>query len=268
MNFIDFTKNGGYRLKQFTLRKMQESWFEILKAFVAFCNVPETGNYIIAGMKVVGANITAGYAYIDGELCRFEQTPGTASNKIKKNVVLQTLGFKNGNNEEVFRYVTAVVHATEGTALSSFVRVSPVFDANYVHTDTNFTQAEKDKLLGIEEGAEVNVQADWNETSETSDAFIKNKPIIQNILKSGTVLIGDISDNVDYPISFPDVGTTNYYVEVFHECTVNSGNTVTNTSVVNAPLVHSKTSNSFKIRYRDPIMSVQGLRIYYNIVAL
>lgn len=53
-----------------------------------------------------------------------------------------------------------------------------VSDANYVHTDNNFTTALKDKLNGIATGAEVNVQSDWNVTDTTSDAFIKNKPSI------------------------------------------------------------------------------------------
>ena len=52
-----------------------------------------------------------------------------------------------------------------------------VQDADYVHTDSNYTTAEKTKLAGVEAGAEVNVQADWAETDSTSDAFIKNKPL-------------------------------------------------------------------------------------------
>ena len=51
-------------------------------------------------------------------------------------------------------------------------------DANYVHTDNNFTTALKDKLNGIAAGAEVNVQSDWDVTDTSSDAFIKNKPAI------------------------------------------------------------------------------------------
>lgn len=51
-----------------------------------------------------------------------------------------------------------------------------VTDANYVHTDNNFTTALKNKLNGIASGAEVNVQSDWSVTSTSSDAFIKNKP--------------------------------------------------------------------------------------------
>lgn len=42
----------------------------------------------------------------------------------------------------------------------------------------DFTTAEKNKLSGIEAGAEANVQADWNETDTTSDSYIQNKPTI------------------------------------------------------------------------------------------
>lgn len=37
---------------------------------------------------------------------------------------------------------------------------------------------DKQKLDGIESGAEVNVQSDWNVTDNTSDAYIRNKPTI------------------------------------------------------------------------------------------
>ncbi len=53
-----------------------------------------------------------------------------------------------------------------------------VSDANYVHTDNNFTTALNNKLNGIATGAEANVQSDWNITDISSDAFIKNKPAI------------------------------------------------------------------------------------------
>ena len=53
-----------------------------------------------------------------------------------------------------------------------------VQDASYVHTDNNFSNADKSKLDGIAAGAEVNVQPDWDEADSSSDAFIKNKPTI------------------------------------------------------------------------------------------
>lgn len=51
-----------------------------------------------------------------------------------------------------------------------------VQDANYVHTDNNYTTADKNKLAGIEAGAEANVQADWNTVDNSLDSFIRNKP--------------------------------------------------------------------------------------------
>ena len=45
-------------------------------------------------------------------------------------------------------------------------------------SSNDFTTEEKNKLAGIEAGAEVNVQANWNESDQTSDAFIQNKPSI------------------------------------------------------------------------------------------
>jgi hypothetical protein len=60
-----------------------------------------------------------------------------------------------------------------------------VQDANYVHTDNNFTTTLKDKLDGIASGAEVNVQADWNETNTSSDAYIQNKPNLATVATTG-----------------------------------------------------------------------------------
>lgn len=43
------------------------------------------------------------------------------------------------------------------------------------------TDDEKIKLAGIATGAEVNVQADWEEADENADGFIKNKPNIPSV---------------------------------------------------------------------------------------
>ena len=39
-----------------------------------------------------------------------------------------------------------------------------------------FSEGDRTKLDGIETGAEVNIQSNWNETNPLSDAFIQNKP--------------------------------------------------------------------------------------------
>lgn len=74
----------------------------------------------------------------------------------------------------------------------SFIQNKPanlVQDASYVHTDENFTSAEKSKLAGIEAGAEVNVQADWTEADSSSDAYIANKP--QNLVQDASYVHTD-----------------------------------------------------------------------------
>lgn len=68
-------------------------------------------------------------------------------------------------------------------------------DANYVHTDNNYTTTEKNKLSGIASGAEVNVQSDWSVTDTSSDAFIKNKPTIPTV-NNATLTIQKNGTNV------------------------------------------------------------------------
>lgn len=50
----------------------------------------------------------------------------------------------------------------------------------------DFTTAEKTKLGGIEAGAEVNVQSDWNQGDSTKDDYIKNKPTLHQPSSDGT----------------------------------------------------------------------------------
>lgn len=50
----------------------------------------------------------------------------------------------------------------------------------------DYTTAEKNKLGGIEAGAEVNVQSDWNQSDSTKDDYIKNKPTLRQPSADGT----------------------------------------------------------------------------------
>ena len=45
----------------------------------------------------------------------------------------------------------------------------------------DYTTTEKNKLAGIAPGAEVNVQSDWNQTNDTEDNYIQNKPTIPTV---------------------------------------------------------------------------------------
>jgi len=66
------------------------------------------------------------------------------------------------------------------------------------------SSADKTKLDGIANGAEVNVQADWNQTTTTADDYIKNKPTLGTaaaaastdfVAASGDTMSGDLNMN-------------------------------------------------------------------------
>lgn len=68
------------------------------------------------------------------------------------------------------------VNSTSSITIGNTTLTPVLKDGDKVLSDNNFTDALKDKLDGIETGAEVNVNADWDAVS--GDAEILNKPNI------------------------------------------------------------------------------------------
>lgn len=72
-------------------------------------------------------------------------------------------------------------------AIKSWANGKFVEKVNGKGLSTNdYTTAEKNKLSGIATGAEVNVQADWNQTNTSADDYIKNKPEIPEGVEPAT----------------------------------------------------------------------------------
>ena len=71
-----------------------------------------------------------------------------------------------------------------------------VQDANYVHTDNNFTNADKTKLAGVEAGAEANVQSDWTENDSSKDSYIKNRPTSKPLVAGANISITESASQV------------------------------------------------------------------------
>lgn len=74
--------------------------------------------------------------------------------------------------------VNADWNATEGVSAIINKPANLVQDADYHHTDNNFTTSEKQKLAGIQAGAEQNVQVDWLCEDTASDQYILHRPTI------------------------------------------------------------------------------------------
>lgn len=104
--------------------------------------------------------------------------------------ICSSAGTQNlGSGEITFSENDTVIH--DGTiwhrVASSSTRTELLnIIGNSSETDTGLMTPESfNKLKGIEEGAEVNVQADWAQTDTTKDDFIKNKPDLTESALSG-----------------------------------------------------------------------------------
>ena len=115
-------------------------------------------------------------------------TVGNATLTIQKNGVNVQTFTANATSDKIAN-ITVPTNTSDLTNDSDFVE-----DASYVHTDNNYTTAEKNKLAGIAAGAEANVQSDWNVADASSDAFIKNKPTIPDPITVDSAL-SDSSTN-------------------------------------------------------------------------
>lgn len=125
--------------------------------------------------------------YTDNTTSTFTVTNGQNGTGSVSDVLQNGVSVLDGNVAKV----TVPTKTSDLTNDSGFVTSVPtktsdltndsnfVVDANYVHTDNNFTTTLKNKLNGIASGAEVNVQSDWNATS--GDALILNKPTIPTV---------------------------------------------------------------------------------------
>lgn len=95
------------------------------------------------------------------------------------------------------RFTVNLMNLSTGTVQTSVLDL-PIASEQYpgLITAEGFT-----KLEGIEEGAQVNVQSDWNESAADSDAFIKNKPNLAPVATSGSY--NDLTDKPSAP-EIPD----------------------------------------------------------------
>lgn len=85
----------------------------------------------------------------------------------------------NTTTQDLSRIAPINLVFPEGSNVQSDWNETNTNSVTYIlNKPTTITQAQTDKLNGIQVGAEVNVQADWNETDITSDSYIAHKPII------------------------------------------------------------------------------------------
>lgn len=213
-----------------TWRFVQDAFREPLGALAKLAG----DKTILTGVVNTAGVVSDGFIVYDGEIIPFQG--GNIATEVTIIEAFENVNYNtDANDDTVLDSLPAyrTIYARCGTGgsvifpfsdltrlktvqeLSNFsLPANIVIDANYVHTDANFTLTLLNKLNGIEADAEVNVQADWNVVNTTSDAFIKNKPNVPVVLYKGMSYLGDFpnAQTQTVYINFPSVGTSNYMV--------------------------------------------------------
>ncbi|WP_300978089.1 hypothetical protein [Flavobacterium sp.] len=273
MNKTNFVQTGGFPLNAERLEELEKA-YSIFNAYGALAG----DLTIISGCVTTGSNVSDGYVYISGELLPFKGAAATTTSNV---IIVEQKINRPFENTEI-KTVHTLRYATFGTAETSwpwsdFVRpmeTKAMFSAlqlkankSIVDNILNRLQIAEDKLATIATGAEVNVQADMNETDVNSDAYVRNQPkVSQPFLHKGTHWVGDVGahgPDTTFTIPIPDIGTSNYVVV---GSLVSEGNVLTDNDVT--WITKNTSSTSFQLSLREGAPGAQALEFRYVLIAL
>jgi hypothetical protein len=270
MDKINFDQPGGFPIETETLDFMQQSYSLLLNKLGQLAGDLS----IIDGCVTTGSTVSDGMVFVNGELLPF--VGGFEQPNV---IIVEDTELREFEDTEL-RTVFYKRYATFGTATTSYPwadfaefiplkMVGPALDFKVDLFDftplQTLVNAMKFKLDTIAYSAQENVQPYWNETDNTKDAYIKNKPSFVTILYKGTFNIGDnpTTDSLK-TVTFPDVGTNNYMVV---GCMVSvSSNYDADNDVI--WMVREKMNSSFKLTLRELGGVLQNLSFDYMLIPL
>lgn len=160
-----------------------------------------TGTLPVGNGGTGKSSVTSGnYLVGNGTSALAEKTPNDAANDLI-NALSTGESTPTGDDYYVAQYAgggttTKTYHRRPVKALWEYIKsqISSVlgltatsYGGNAATATALSAGADRTKLDGIADGAEVNVQSDWNQATTTADDYIKNKPTIP----SGTQLVYD-----------------------------------------------------------------------------
>lgn len=136
-------------------------------------------------------------------------------------------------NQATTKKVT-VAKLIDGLATTTYVDTKDALKVDKVTgkglSTEDYTTTEKSKLAGIEAGAEVNVNADWNAVS--GDAQILNKPTIPSAVTQTSQLTNNGADGVNPFITALDIPVAGQASTLVREVKNMTGATLTKGTVV------------------------------------
>ena len=172
--------SGSGNIATVAYQTFNEDW-DTTHTTEAFCNSLVNDSSVVAGMAYLG---TLQCTDLPGGLIQGEATVeiiSEGSNGKCINIELTSLD----TSPYRWSYSRGKINGSYTTqgwlGYQKSIDSSHKLSADLIQDGSNnkvFTASEQSKLAGIESGAEVNVQANWNESDSSSDSFIQNKPTI------------------------------------------------------------------------------------------
>ena len=153
----------------------------------------ETTSYVGSASKIVSSE----YLYntienlkenlIDAKADSADLSVHTSNTSNPHNVTKTQIGLSNvDNTADANKNVASAVKATQDASGNTITTQDTTYSDATSSASGLMTADMVKKLSGIADGAEVNVNADWNAT--TGDAMILNKPTIPSVVFESTAL--------------------------------------------------------------------------------
>ena len=193
---------------------------------------------------------TAGTSYIASE--RY------ASSLAGRTIIVSTLGndgllAKHDIENFAFKDLSNRVSTAKlgsGTASGTTILYG---DGAWKDSPTPITPAQTTKLAGIPAGAEVNVQADWDETNTSSDAYIQNKPASTGGGSSTFVALTDTPTALGTAGQIPAVNSAGDALEFINAATGGGGGGFATTQVFSGDINIITNNNWVSTGYVIPV---------------
>jgi len=258
MNTLNFNQSGGFPLETNILDEMQKA-YEIFNALGSIA-----GNFsIISGCEVEETTAADGVVFINGEVLPF--VGGTVTTNVIIVELITAKEFEDLNTRDVI-YKR---HATFGTAAVQypwvdFKRPIPTKDLAALFSGiADQFNAIITKLDTIQEGAQIQLQADMNQTDSDAKDFVKNK-VGQTpaFLYKGTSAVGNPAVDATLSITFPTVGTASYIV-VGSLVSVGADYDQDNDVIW---MIKNKTATGFSLLLREVVPATQDLQFNYALI--